>query len=107
VQRNLVAERRYKAALGVELEALGQRLYKRTTEWWVASLAGNRPEAEEKCVAAEAVMQQINTKLRAEVNESDAGYFRRPRAYEPFRPNMVGLPGADRLSRLLPIYHEW
>jgi hypothetical protein len=100
VQRDLAAERRYKTALGVELEALGQRLYKRTTEWWVASLAGNRPEADQKRAEAEVVMREINDKLHAEVSEPDAGYFRRPRAYEPFRPNMAGLPDGNWINEM-------
>jgi hypothetical protein len=99
-QGELAKERRYKATVCDDLEALGQRLYKRTVEWWVASLEQDRPKAEGKKAEAEAVMHEINVKLTAEVNAADAGYFRRPRAYEPFRPNMALLPDGNWINEM-------
>ena len=96
----LEEERRYKSALGTDLEALGQRLYKRTTEWWAAALAHDRATADMKRAEAEAVMHEINEKLRTEVSEPDAGYFRRPRPYEPFRPSMALLPDGNWINEM-------
>lgn len=96
VQQALAEERHYKTTLGADLEALSQRLYKRTVEWWAAGLASDRTTAEEK----RAVMNEINAKLQAEVSAADAGYFRRPRAYEPFRPNMAVLPDGNWVNEM-------
>jgi membrane protein implicated in regulation of membrane protease activity len=92
-------ERRYKSQAGADLEALAHRLYKRVTEWWTASVAGDRATADQKRGEAEAVMNEINDRLRA-ISEADAGYFRRPKAYEPFRPNMVGLPDGNWINEM-------
>jgi hypothetical protein len=99
-RQTLALERQYKTTLGNDLELLAQRLYKRTVEWWAAALAGDRATAEEKRAAAETVMTEINEKLRTEVSEADAGYFRRPRAYEPFRPNMALLPDGNWINEM-------
>ena len=99
-QQALVEGRRYKTTVAADLEALGQRLYKRTTEWWVASMAGRRIEADTKRAEADVVMQEINAKLTAEVSAVDAGYFRRPRAHEPFRPTMEGLPDGNWINEM-------
>jgi hypothetical protein len=92
-------ERRYKSQAGADLEALAQRLYKRVTEWWVASMAGDRPTAEQKRGEAETVMNEINDRLRV-ISEAEAGYFRRPKAYEPYRPTMERLPDGNWINEM-------
>jgi hypothetical protein len=100
VWNELQEAQRYRSRIGSDLEALAQRLYKRVTEWWEASLLGNRVLALEKRREADALMLEINETLCREVNEIDAGYFRRPRAFEPFRPNMEGLPDGNWINEM-------
>jgi hypothetical protein len=92
-------ERRYKSQAGTDLEALAQRLYKRVTEWWTASLAGDRLAADQKRDEAETVMKETNDRLRT-ISEAEAGYFRRPKAYEPFRPSMERLPDGNWINEM-------
>jgi hypothetical protein len=100
VWSDLQEAQRYRSMVGSDLEALAQRLYKLVTEWWDASLLGNRVLAIYKRSEADALMLEINETLRREVNEIDAGYFRRPRAYEPFRPNMEGLSDGNSINEM-------